>query len=97
MVFTYRKRVFLNPVSTGSTSYILAEVESSHGGYNTVGHYMLTIADCYRHIRIHFELYTVRDRRRALNKINLLIDVLTHFRNALKKEIALIENYKDNE
>ena len=30
--FTFRKRSFLNPASTGYTSYILAEVESSQDG-----------------------------------------------------------------
>jgi hypothetical protein len=28
-LFNLRKRVFLNPISTGHTSYILAEAESS--------------------------------------------------------------------
>ncbi len=95
MVFAYRKRVFLNPISTGSTSFILAEVESSHDGYNQLGHYMLTIADCYRRIHLHFRLYSAGDRRRALAKINLLIDVLTHFRDAIKKEADLIEKYRE--
>jgi hypothetical protein len=31
-VYTLRKRLFLNPASTGYTSFILAEVESSDGG-----------------------------------------------------------------
>ena len=51
-LFSLRKRVFLNPVSTGQTSYILAEVESSRDGEYKWGHYMLTIADCRRHIQL---------------------------------------------
>jgi hypothetical protein len=93
MVFTYRKRVFLNPISTGHTSFILAEAESSHDGYYQLGHYMLTIADCYRRVHIHFKLSSVRDRRQSLAKINLLIDTLTRFRDAMKREADLIENY----
>ena len=31
-IFGYRKRVFLASISTGHTSYILTEVESSRGG-----------------------------------------------------------------
>src|SRR5689334_6810474 len=85
MVFTYLRRAFLNPVSTGETSYILAEAESSHDGEYMQGHYMLTIADCSRTIHLHFELYTVRDRRRSLAKINLLVETLTQFRDALKR------------
>jgi hypothetical protein len=89
--FTLRKRLFLNPVSTGYTSYVLAETESSQGGAYKWGHYMLTLADCRRCIQLEFFLGTKDARRNALKKINLLIDVLTQFRDALQKEIALIE------
>jgi|ERR1043165_101197 hypothetical protein len=90
-VFTLRKRAFLNPISTGHTSFILAEVESSQGGEYRWGNYLLTIADCKRLITLEFFLGTKQARRMALRKINLLIDVLTQFREALTKEIALIE------
>ena len=90
-LFTFRKRVFLNPVSTGQTSYILAEVESSRDGEDKWGHYMLTIADCRRRIQLEFFLGTKTARRISLKKINLLIDVLTRFRDALIKERDLIE------
>ena len=82
---------FLNPISTGHTSYILAEVESSDSGDYKWGHYMLTLADCRRLIQLEFFLGTKQARRISLKKINLLIDVLTRFRDALAKEIALIE------
>jgi hypothetical protein len=90
-LFTLRKRSFLNPTSTGHTSYILAEVESSDEGAYKWGHYMLTFADCRRRIQLEFFLGTKQARRISLAKINLLIDVLTKFRDALAKEIALIE------
>jgi hypothetical protein len=45
-------------------------------------------------IRLEFFLGTKQARRMALRKINLLIDVLTRFRDALEKEIALIEKAK---
>src|SRR5215213_719212 len=93
-LFSLRKRVFLNPVSTGHTSYILAETESSRDGEYRWGHYMLTIADCRRRIQLEFFLGTKRARRISLAKINLLIDILTAFRDALKKEIALIDKTK---
>jgi hypothetical protein len=89
--FTLRLRTFLNPVSTGQTSYILAEIESSQDGSYKWGHYMLTLADCRRRIQLEFFLGTKDARRLALKKINLLIDSLTRFRDALQKEIALIE------
>jgi hypothetical protein len=90
-LFNLRKRVFLNPVSTGHTSYILAEVESSRDGEYKWGHYMLTIADCRRRIQLEFFLGSRTARRISLKKINLLIDVLTRFRDALIKERDLIE------
>ncbi len=92
--FSFRKRAFLNPVSTGHTSYILAETESSRDGEYRWGHYMLTIADCRRRIQLEFFLGTKRTRRISLAKINLLIKVLTSFRDALQKEISLIEKAK---
>lgn len=92
--FILRKRAFLNPVSTGQTSYILVEVESSKNGEYRWGTNMLTIADCRRVIRLEFFLGTKRQRRLALAKIDLLIKLLTIFRKALVKEVGLIENEK---
>jgi hypothetical protein len=83
----FRKRTFLNPTSTGHTSYILAEAESSNDGEYKWGHYMLTIADCRRRIQLEFFLGTKQARRISLAKINLLIDVLTRFRDALQKRL----------
>ena len=93
-IFTLRKRSFLNPISTGNTSFILAEAESSNKGEYKWGHYMVTIADCRRLIELEFFLGTKQARRISLRKINLLIDVLTRFRDALAKEITLIEKGK---
>jgi hypothetical protein len=90
-LFTLRKRIFLNPVSTGHTSFILAEAESSRDGEYKWGHYMLTLADCRRIIHLEFFLGTKQARRNSLRKINLLIDLLTGFRDALVNEISLIE------
>lgn len=93
-LFTLRKRSFLNPVSTGHTSYILAEVESSRDGEYRWGHYMLTIADCRRWIQLEFFIGTLRARRESLRKIDLLIKRLEEFRTALQKEVGLIEQYE---
>ena len=90
----FRIRSFLNPVSTGHTSFILAEVESSRDGDYQWGTNMLTVADCRRRVQLEFFLGTKRDRRMALKKINLLIKVFIAFRDALVKEIALIEKAK---
>src|SRR5215207_1941736 len=92
--FLLRKRMFLASVSTGTTSYILAEVESSRGGEHKWGHYMLTIADCRRRIQLEFFLGTVRARRESLRKLDLLLKVLGTFRNALISEAQLITDYE---
>ena len=93
-IFSHRKRVFLNPISTGHTSYIFTEVESSRGGEYKWGHYMLTIADCRRRIQLEFFLGTVRGRRESLRKIDLLLKVLGSFRSALLAEAQAITEYE---
>ena len=90
----FRKRVFLSSISTGHTSYILAEVESSRGGEYKWGHCMLTIADCRRRIQLEFFLGTVRARRESLKKLDLLLTVLGSFRNALLAEAQAVTEYE---
>jgi len=90
----YRKRTFLASVSTGHTSYILTEVESSRGGEYKWGTYMVTIADCRRRIQLEFFLGTVRARRESLRKLDLLLNVLSSFRKALLTEAQLITEYE---
>jgi hypothetical protein len=90
----FRKRVFLASISTGHTSYILAEVESSRGGEYKWGHCMLTIADCRRRIQLEFFLGSVRARRESLRKLDLLLKVLGSFRNALLAEAQAITEYE---
>jgi len=93
--FTYRKRLFLNPVSTGHTSYVLAEVESSLRGEYRLGHYMLTLADCRRSIEFEFFLGNARSRRQSLAKVDRLLRVLTGFRDALFREAGLIDGFEN--
>src|SRR5829696_8513927 len=90
----YRKRVFLASISTGHTSYVLSEAESSRGGEYKWGHYMLTMADCRRRIQLEFFLGTIRARRESLRKIDLLIKHLEQFRTALRREAGLIHQYE---
>lgn len=90
-IISFRKRSFLNPASTDQTSYVHAVVESSHDGEHPWGTNMLTIADCRRSVQLEFFLGTRRSRKDSLQKIDLLISILTRFRAALAREIALIE------
>jgi hypothetical protein len=93
-IFSHRKRVFLASVSTGHTSYILTEVESTRGGEYKWGHCMLTMADCRRRIQLEFFLGTLPARRESFRKIDLLIKQLEQFRTALRTEAGLIEQYE---
>jgi hypothetical protein len=90
----YRKRTFLASMSTGHTSYILTEVESSRGGEYKWGHCMVTIADCRRRIQLEFFLGTIRARRESLRKLDLLLKVLSSFRKVLLAEAQLITEYE---
>ena len=90
----FRKRVFLASISTGYTSYILAEVESSRGGENKWGHCMLTIADCRRRVQLEFFLGTMRARRESLKKLDLLLSVLNSFRSRLLAEAHAITEFE---
>src|SRR5215207_4530335 len=90
----YRKRTFLASVSTGHTSYILTEVESSRGGEYKWGTCMVTIADCRRRIQLEFFLGTVRARRESLRKLDLLLNVLGEFRKALLAEAQAITEFE---
>ena len=93
-IISFRKRSFLNPAHTDHTSYIHAVVESSRDGEYPWGTNMLTIADCKRVIQLEFFLGTRRSRYLSLKKIDLLLKVLTRFREALAREIASIEKVK---
>ena len=92
--YTFRKRTFLNPESTNTTSHILAYVESSHSGEKKWGGNMLILADCHRSVEFEFCLGNAEHRRLSLKKINLMIDTLSGFRDALTTESKLIEKHK---
>ena len=92
--YTFRKRTFLNPESTNTTSHILAYVETSHSGEQKWGGNMIIIADCHRSVAFEFCLGNAEHRRLSLKKINLLIETFTNFRDALTTESKLIEKRK---
>src|SRR5687767_3113806 len=94
-IYAFEKRTFLSPASTHLTSYIQAHVETGNEApYNKWGDNMVIIADCKHAIQLEFFLGTRPARRISLTKINLLIDVLTQFRDTLANQIALIEKAK---
>lgn len=89
--YVLRRRRFLNPISSQANSYIAVLAESSYGGEERTGTYIITLADCRRIIELDFSLYSAQARRDSLRKIDLLLDTLTAFRKALYQESCLIE------
>ena len=87
----YRKRAFLNPISTGQPSFVFAVADSSEGGKDETGNYVLTLADCKRMVELEFPLTSPRLRKQSLKKIDLLADVITRLRAALHHEAKLID------
>lgn len=87
----YRKRVFLNPISTGQPSFVFAVADSSKGGKETLGNYLLTIADCRRMVELEFPLTSRRLRKQSLAKIDLLARVINQFKDVIHTEAELID------
>jgi hypothetical protein len=94
MPYRVRIRRFLNLPGYNAGAYVLAEVEDSSKhkkgkhGWPYV-HIALTLADCSRVVSFDFDLSTARERRNSLQKIDVLVEVLTKFRDALHAEAAL--------
>jgi hypothetical protein len=87
----YRKRIFLNPFLTESTSFIQATAESSFNGEDPLANYVLIIADCNRRIMLEFALGSAYLRKHSLAKIDRLAKVIDEFREAVHAEAELIE------
>jgi hypothetical protein len=90
-LFSFYHRGFLTPDYRSDTSYIHAEIECTYDGKVIHGTNVLTIADCRRSIQLEFFLGNPDARKESLEKIQLMVDVLTEFRDALKYQIDLIE------
>ena len=90
----YRKRAFLNPISTGQPSFVFAVAESSEGGKKAHGNYVLTLADCKRMVELEFPLTSPRMRKQSLQKLDLLAEIVKRFRDAIRNEAQLIDQRK---
>jgi hypothetical protein len=88
---TYRKRVFLNPISVSAPSFIQAIADSSDEGTYLLGNYVLIIADCDRRIMLEFCLANAAQRKMSLAKIDRLLKVVNEFRDAVYAEAELIQ------
>jgi len=91
----YRKRLFLNPIKDGAPAFIQAVADDSDNVTYLLGNYVLIIADCNRRVTLDFSLSNQYLRKRHLAKANRLVQVLTDFRDALAKEVTLIEKNRN--
>lgn len=94
MPYRVRIRKFLNKPGFHAGAYVLAEVEDSRkhkkGKHRwPYVHVDLTLADCSRVVSFDFDLSSARQRANSLHKINVLVDSLTQFRDALRAEADL--------
>lgn len=87
----YRKRAFLNPISIGQPSFVFAVAESSEGGKDQGGNYVLTIADCKRMVELEFPLTSPRMGKQSLASVDLLAQVINRFRDPIHNEAKLID------
>lgn len=94
--YKYIRREFLNaaPADLVHTSYVLAHIEDSDNGSNAHGANVLNIADCKRVTTFEFYLGTQQARDSSIAKINLLLEVLGEYRDALLNEAFLIAKAK---
>jgi hypothetical protein len=90
--FAYCERVFLHPPTTGKNSYICAIAESSEGGVYKAGDYVLIVADCHHAIELEFSLINPKEREESLAKIEVLVEIVSRFREALHSEAKAIES-----
>ena len=92
--YRIRVRKFLNRIGYHAGAYILAEVEDStkHGEREHGWPYVdinLTLADCGRVVSFDFDIDSAGSRANSLRKIDLMIDTLIDFREALRTEAEL--------
>ena len=91
-----RRKEFLNKFATWR-AYIIASVEDTSDAVRccndhaeAAGHVHFELASCHDEIELHFSLATAEDRDNSLYKANKLAEVINAFRDAIEKEIAVI-------
>jgi len=90
-----QKREFLN-LKTDMRAYVIATVENT-GNFEPCchdlkksGEVVFKISSCYDEIELHFVMDTPLERENSLYKANKLAEVINAFRDAIEKEVTLI-------
>lgn len=91
-----QRREFLN-LKTDMRAYVIAIVEDTSelhvccsDNNNNESEVMLEIASCHREIELHFGMESADERENSLYKANKLAEVVNAFRDAIEKEISII-------
>jgi hypothetical protein len=91
-----QRREFLNKYTTWR-AYIIASVEDTSertnccDQHNESSRVFFELASCTEQLELHFSLETAHDRENSLHKATKLAEIVNEFRNALEKEIRIIE------
>jgi hypothetical protein len=89
-------RQFLNRPGHHGTAAIIACVENTSRlakeelRYGRQPNVYLSISDCFKEVKLQFDLQTSSQQVNALYKIKTLVEALTEFRTALEEEIHLL-------
>jgi len=90
-----QRREFLN-IFTTWRAYVIATVEDSSDStscceeHRESSEVFFEIASCHDEIELHFSLATAKDRENSLYKANKLAEVVNAFRDAIEKEVGII-------
>lgn len=98
MPYRVRIRRFLNVLGYHAGAYVIATVEDSSRGRKPEWRHVdidLTLADCGRVVSFDFDLDTKGARRNSLRKVDIMVEVLTLFREALQEEARLAASRED--
>lgn len=94
-------RKFLNKPGFHDRACIIAEVEDtskkksdSLNRWDAIPHVKLLIADCDKKVTFDFDWDTPSDRKNSLQKVDVMIDALVKFREALEAEQKLYAERK---
>lgn len=99
--YRMKKRMFLND-DFDMPAFVIAVVEdttdkqSSNDEEFHYGGISLVLSDCSRQVSYDFCLYNKESRENSLNKIKRLAELVNEFRDALEKEIEMVEQVKGN-
>lgn len=92
-----KERIFLN-LDLDMPAYAIAIVEDTSEQQGTsdgdfyYGDISLSLSDCYRRVTYDFNLSTREGRKEALYKARRIAKIVNAFREALEKEVKLIES-----